>query len=328
MRVVFPDDWNGVFEAAPEIARLRQRVEVITHRVRPDDLAGALKAADIAIALRERTSYDTALLEQLPNLKLIVSVGGDWNPSIDKDTALARGIMVCHTSGAIPSVGSAYAGHNPSMVEMTIGMMISAMREFGEQDRALRNGEWPGAQGRVLYGKTLGIVGLGRLGTQVANAARFFGMRIIAAGLTLTPERAEKAGAEFRTLPELFSEADVISINLKLTPETRGVIDSSLLNRMKPGALLVNTARGPIVDEADLLSALQQKRIRAALDVYDQEPLPADHPLRKTEGTLLLAHCGWPTDDGYARMIPETVAVIGAFLDGAPINVEGKAAVL
>jgi phosphoglycerate dehydrogenase-like enzyme len=323
MRVVFPDDWNGTFEAAPEIAALRKRVDVVTYRVRPDDLASALKDADIAVALRERTPYTAALLETLPNLKLIVSVGGNWNPSIDKDVAMARGVTVCFTSGAVPSLGSAYSGPNPSMIEMTIGMMISLMRQFDEQDRAMRVGEWPGAQGRVLYGKTLGIVGLGRLGSQVAQMAKVFGMRIIAAGLTLTPERAAAAGAEFRSLEDLFSESDIISINLKLTDETRGLIDKRLLGRMKPDALLINTARGPLVNEADLLDALQNKRIGgAALDVYDQEPLPADHPLRKTERTLLLAHCGWPTDEGFARMIPETVAVIEAFLDGSPINVE------
>jgi phosphoglycerate dehydrogenase-like enzyme len=328
MRVVFPDDWNGAFEAAPEIAELRQRrnVEVVTHRVRPNDLASALKDADIAVALRERTRYDAAVLEQLPNLKLIVSVGGNWNPSIDKDVAMERGVLVCYTSGALPHQPSAYSGYNPSMVEMTIGMMIALMREFSEQDRAMRAGEWPGPQGRVLYGKTLGVVGFGRLGSQVAQAAKFFGMRVIAAGLTLTPERAQAAEVEYRTLEQLFSEADVISINMKLTPETRGVIDRKLIGRMKPDAVLINTARGPIVNEADLLDALQNKRIGgAALDVYDEEPLPPDHPLRKTERTLLLAHCGWPTDAGYGTMVPETVAVIDAFLDGSPINVENPA---
>jgi phosphoglycerate dehydrogenase-like enzyme len=148
-------------------------------------------------------------------------------------------------------------------------------------------------------------------------------MRVVAAGLTLTPERAAAAGVEFRTLEQLFTESDIISIHLKLSDRTRGLIDRSLLGRMKRDAILVNTSRGPIVVEADLVEALQQDTIGgAALDVYDQEPLPADHPLRKTEHTLLLAHCGWPTDAGYARMVPETVAVIEAFLDGSPINVE------
>jgi phosphoglycerate dehydrogenase-like enzyme len=259
----------------------------------------------------------------MPDLKLIVSVGGRENPSIDKDVAMQRGVLVCYTAGALPSppgVG------NASMMELTIGMMLAAMREFAEQDRELRAGGWPGPHGRVLHGKTLGIVGLGRLGTQAAQAAQFFGMRVLAAGLSLTPERAAAAGVEFRSLEQLFSESDVISIHLRLSDRSRGLINRSLLGRMKRDAILVNTARGPIVNEADLLEALQQGSIGgAALDVYDQEPLPADHPLRQAPHTLLLAHCGWPTDEGYARMIPETVAVIEAFLDGKPINVENPA---
>jgi len=321
MQIVFPDDWNGTFEAAPEVDRLRRRAEVVIHRIRPANLAGALQLADVAVALRERTRYDTPLLEAMPNLKLIVSVGGGDNPSIDKAVAMQRGVLVCHTSGALGRAGG--PSGNPSMVEMTIGMMISVLREFGEQDRGLRAGGWPGPNGRVLHGKTLGIVGLGRLGTEVARAAAFFRMRVIAAGLSLTPERAAAAGVEFRTLEALFAESDVVSIHLKLSDRTRGLIDRSLLGRMKPDAVLINTARGPIVNEADLLDALQRHSIGgAALDVYDQEPLPADHPLRQTEHTLLLAHCGWPTDQTYAQMVPETVAVIEAFLDGAPINVE------
>jgi phosphoglycerate dehydrogenase-like enzyme len=324
MQVVFPDDWNDVFATAPEMERLRARAEVVVHRVRPDNDAGLtdiLKDADVAVAIRERTRFDARLLERMPNLKLIVSIGGRENPSIDKATAFERGVLVCYTAGAVPTERPS-AG-DASMVELTIGMMMSAMREFGEQDRAMRAGEWPAPRGRILRGKTLGIVGLGRLGTGVARVAQFLGMRVIAAGLTLTPERASAAGVEFRSLEDLFSEADVISVHLKSTDTTRSLIDRKLLGRMKPDALLVNTARGPIVNEADLVDALQRGAIGgAALDVYDQEPLPPDHPLRHTERTLLLAHCGWPTDDGYSRIVPETVAVIEAFLDGAPINVE------
>jgi phosphoglycerate dehydrogenase-like enzyme len=253
----------------------------------------------------------------------VVSVGGKDNPSIDKQVAMARGALVCFTAGAIPAAAGPGSAYNASMIEMTIGMIIAAMREFAEQDRALKAGEWPGPNGRVLHGKTLGVVGLGRLGSQVARAAQFFGMQVIAAGVTLTPERAEAAGVGYRSLEDLFAESDVISINMKLTEKTRGLVDRSLLARMKPDALLVNTARGPIVNEADLVDALQRHTIGgAALDVYDQEPLPADHPLRHTDHTLLLAHCGWPTDESYAHMIPDTVAVIEAFLDGSPINVE------
>jgi phosphoglycerate dehydrogenase-like enzyme len=327
MQVVIPDDWNGAFAAAPEVARLRQRADVKIYRVRPDNVLAALRDADVAVALRERTRYSAGVLDQMPNLKLIVSVGGRENPSIDKDVAMGRGVLVCFTGGAMGNALPPPARGNPSMTEMTLGMMISVMRGFGVQDRAMRAGEWPGPVGRVLYGKTLGVVGLGRLGSDLARVAQFLGMRVIAAGLTLTPERAAAAGVEFRSLDELFSEADVISIHYRSTAKSRGLVNVRLLGRMKPDAVLINTSRGPIVEESALVEALQQHRILgAALDVYNDEPLPADHPLRHTDNTLLLAHCGWPTDEGYSRMIPETVRVIEAFLDGAPINVENPAA--
>ncbi len=325
MQVVIPDDWNRAFEAAPEIARLRNRADVVIRRVRPDHLAELMHAADVAVALRERTRYDAALLAAMPTLKLIVSVGGRENPSIDKDVAMERGILVCYTAGALGDSGPAAPRGNPSMTEMALGMMISMMRGFGVQDRAMRAGEWPSVIGHVLYGKTLGILGLGRLGTELATVARYLGMRVIAAGLTLTPERAAANNVEFRSIDELFSESDVISIHLRSTDITRGLVSARLLARMKPDAVLINTSRGPIVDEQALVDVLRHHRIGgAALDVYDAEPLPADHPLRQTDNTLLLSHCGWPTDEGYSRMIPETVAVIEAFLDGAPINVENE----
>lgn len=323
MQVLIPDDWNGAFADAPEIAQLRQRADVVIHHVRPANLPEVARDANIAIALRERTRYDGRLLAAMPDLKLIVSVGGRENPSIDKATAFERGVLVCYTAGALADRLPAPPPGNPSMTEMALGMMISVMRGFGEQDRAMRAAQWPGPLGRVLYGKTLGIVSLGRLGSDLARVAKFMGMRILAAGLTLTPERAAAAGAEFRSLEALFSESDVISIHLRSTETTRGLVNAALLGRMKPNAVLINTSRGPIVEEAALVEALQQHRIGgAALDVYDEERLPADHPLRHTDNTLLLAHCGWPTDEGYSRMIPETVRVIEAFLDGAPINVE------
>jgi len=323
VQVVFPDDWNGAFEAAPEIARLRQRADVKIYRVRPDNVLDAVRDADITVALRERTRFDANVLQQMPNLKLIVSVGGRENPSIDKEVAMGRGVVVCFTGGAMGNSLPPAPKGNPSMTELALGMMISVMRGFGVQDRAMRAGEWPGPVGRVLYGKTLGILGLGRLGSEFARVGQLLGMRVLAAGLTLTPERAAAAGVEFRSLDDLFSESDVVSIHYRSTEKSRGMVNARLLARMKPDAVLINTSRGPIVDEAALVEVLQHHRILgAALDVYDAEPLPADHPLRRTDNTLLLAHCGWPTDDGYSRMIPETVRVIEAFLDGAPINVE------
>ena len=216
MQVVFPDDWNGAFAGAPRsCARLRQRADVNIFRVRPDDVVDAVRDADVVVALRERTRYDARVLQQMPNLKLIVSVGGRDNPSIDKDVAMDRGVLVCYTAGALPDSLPPPAPGNPSMTEMALGMMISVMRGFDVQDRAMHTGEWPGPIGRVLYGKTLGIVGLGRLGSDLARVGQFLGMRVVAAGVTLTPERAAAAGVEFRSLDDLFSEADVVSIHLK-----------------------------------------------------------------------------------------------------------------
>jgi phosphoglycerate dehydrogenase-like enzyme len=221
---------------------------------------------------------------------------------------------VCYTAGALPSppgVG------NASMMELTIGMMLAAMREFAEQDRELRAGGWPGPHGRVLHGKTLGIVGLGRLGTQVAQAAQFFGMRVLAAGLSLTPERAAAAGVEFRSLEQLFSESDVVSIHLRLSDRSRGLINRSLLGRMKRDAILVNTARGPIVDREALATALSTGQIAgAALDVTSPEPLPADDPLWQAPNLLVVPHIGSATWSARERMTEIAVENILAGLEG------------
>src|SRR5438477_4359018 len=208
MRIVIPDDWNGAYEAASELDALRQRAEVVVVGERSAATFEALREADIAVGVRERTRYDAKQLADMPKLKMICQLGGKEVPHIDLQSANSRGVLVCSTSGM---------GASPvSMVELTIGMMISAMRQFPQQDRVLHDGGWPRPTGRILPGKLLGIVGLGRLGTEVAKAAQFFGMRVAAAGKTLTQERAAAAGAEFYELERLFEEADVVSIHLKL----------------------------------------------------------------------------------------------------------------
>lgn len=313
MRIVIPDDWNAAYESATQLDALRSRAEVVIVGQRSPAMFQALRDADIVVGLRERTKFDANQLAQMPKLKLICQLGGKEVPHIDLPTATERGVLVCSTSG----MGASPA----SMVELTIGVIIAALRQFPQQDRVLHEGGWPRPTGRIMQGKLLGIVGLGRLGSAVANAAQFFGMRVAAAGKTLTPERAAAAGVEFFELHRLFAEADVISIHLKLNAATRGLVTRQLIERMKPDAFLINTARGPVLDEAALVDALKEGRIAgAALDVYDEEPLPADHPLRGCDRALLLGHCGWPTDANYADLVPRTVEVITAFLDGQPIN--------
>ncbi|MCC7104157.1 MAG: hypothetical protein IT307_03365 [Chloroflexi bacterium] len=198
---------------------------------------------------------------------------------------------------------------------------------MAEQDRALRAGTWPLLVGQELTGKTLGILGLGRIGKAVARVAQALGMRIVAAGLTLTPERAAEGGAEFRTIDQLMAEADVVSVHFKLSDRTRGIVSRERLASMKPTAVLVNTARGPIVDEEALVEALLRGRIAgAAIDVYGTEPLPASHPLLGCQTAFLTAHTGWVTDTSYNEFVDGVVDNIEAYLAGRPANVKNPEA--
>ena len=321
-RVVVLDDWNDVYGSSPHVERLQQRAEVAIYTdpaPSEDTTLQRLAGAAIAVANRERTRFGAALLEALPDLELIAQTG-DGVQHIDVKAATACGVLISTTPG----------GSTTGMVELTIGMMIAAMRRFAEQDRALRAGNWPLWVGQSLEGKTLGIVGLGRIGKTVARAAQSFGMRVLASGISLTPERAQESGVEYRDLDDLFAESDVVSIHLKLSDRSRGLITAAHLSKMKPTAVLVNTARGPIVDEGALVGALKSRRIAgAALDVYDQEPLPPDHPLLSCETALLAAHCGWVTDTSYERFISGIVENIESYLDGQPqhvVNPEAAAA--
>jgi phosphoglycerate dehydrogenase-like enzyme len=313
-RVVVLDDWNEAFGGAAPIERLRERVELTIHTDQApsrDETLRRLAGAEIVVANRERTRFDAATFEALPDLRLIAQTG-DGCLHIDLPAASRAGVLV----SATPS------GSRASMVELTIGLMIAAMRRFGEQDRALRAGRWTNYIGQALEGKTLGVVGVGRLGSRVGKVAQALGMRVIAAGIFLTPERAEEHGFEYRSLDELCSEADVISVHVRLTELTRGLIGASHLARMKPTAVLVNTARGPIVDEGALAGALRSRRIAgAALDVYGQEPLPPNHPLLSCETALLTAHTGWVTDNNYQRFVAGIAENITAYLDGQPQHV-------
>jgi phosphoglycerate dehydrogenase-like enzyme len=313
-RVVILDDWNEAYGASAPIARLRQRAEVTIdtgHAPSQAGVADRLAGTEIVVGNRERTAFGADFFQSARDLKLLVQTG-DGVQHIDLPAATAAGVLVSVTPG----------GSTASMVEFTIGMIIGAMRRVAEQDRALRAGHWPLWIGKELDGKTLGVVGLGRLGSRVAKTAQFFGMRVVASGLTLTPERAAAEGVEYRDLDSLLPESDVVSIHLKLSDRTRGLITASHLAKMKPSAVLVNTARGPIVDEGALVGALRSGRIAgAALDVYDQEPLPPDHPLLSCETALLTAHCGWVTDRTYDRFISGVVENIESYLDGRPLHV-------
>ena len=260
------------------------------------------------IALRERTKFDAPFFEAMPQLELIAQTGHHVY-HVDMPAATKAGVLV--------GLGLGAAGQGFSTAELTIGLMLAIMRRIPQTDRAIRSGEWPLVLGRALRGKKLGILGLGRVGREVARIAQAFGMEVVAWGPTLTPERAQASGARYMDLDELLSAADVVSVHLTLSDTSRGLIDEARLRRIGPGIWLINTSRGQIVDEAALARVLADGALGgAALDVFGEEPLPAESPFCKLDNVVLTAHLGWPADDTYRLMAEGTVEVIEAYIDG------------
>jgi phosphoglycerate dehydrogenase-like enzyme len=286
-------------------------VEVVDRHIADhSELVERLLASEIVVAMRERTPFPASLLGALPNLRLLITTGMA-NAVIDLGAAQAAGVTVCGTQGS----GNA-------MPELTIGMMIALTRNFAQEDAAVRAGGWQHTIGPGLSGRTLGIVGLGRLGTPVATLGQALGMSVIAWSPHLTTQRAQAAGARSVSKAELFATSDVVSIHMPLAEVTRGIVGTAELAAMKPTAYLINTSRGPIVDETALIAALQHHRIAGAgLDVYDVEPLPPDHPLRGLRNTLLLPHIGYVTSDAYRTMYAHVVEDIVAWDAGHPVRV-------
>ena len=308
MRIAILDDIHQAWEPTEGVRQLRERanVEIFTDLTSgPEQLDGF----DAVIANRERTRFDRAFLAALKTVRLIVQTG-NHAAHIDFATAEALGI----------TVGKASGGYSVGAAELAIGLAIAAMRQIPQLDRKIRHGQWEVPSTPILQGKTFGVVGLGRVGSHTARIAAAFGMKIIAWGPTLDAARAAQAGAQYRELDALLAEADIVSIHVSLTPQTRGLIDARRLGLMRPSAWLVNTARGPIVDETALVTALQTGRIAGAgLDVFDQEPLPAGHPLTTLPNVVLTPHIGWPTDAGYARFADSACEVVFAYLDGGEV---------
>ncbi len=293
-------DWSAV--AASHV------VETVTEHL--DDVGPRLAESEVVVAMRERTTFDAALFARLPALRLLVTTGMK-NAVIDLDAARAHGVTVCGTEGT----GNA-------VPEITIGMMIALTRNFAQEDAAVRAGGWQHTIGPGLGGKILGIVGLGRLGIPVAALAQAFGMHVIAWSPRLTQERADPHGVRAVSKDELFRTADVITIHMPLSPSSAGVIGAGELRSMKPTGYLINTSRGPLVDEAELISALRSGSIAGAgLDVYDVEPLPTDHPLRSVPNTLLLPHIGYVTTEVYQLWFTQVVEDILAWTAGSPVRV-------
>jgi phosphoglycerate dehydrogenase-like enzyme len=307
VKIAVLDDYQGVALKMADWSGLANRAQVEVyndHLADPDAVVKRLLPYDIVCVMRERTPLQRGALERLPNLKLIASTG-PRNASIDLEAAAAHGIKVVHTG---------YFG-SPT-VELTWALILGSARHLSVEAAAVRSGEWQHTIGEDLSGQTLGILGVGNLGTKVAQVALAFGMKVIAWSQNLTAEKAVAAGAALVSKDDLLRQADFVSIHLVLSDRTRGLIGTRELSLMKATARLVNTSRGPIVVEAALVAALDAGQIAgAAIDVYDVEPLPADHPYRHMPNLLATPHIGYVSRGLYERFYRDTVSNIIAWLD-------------
>ena len=320
VRLVVPDDLNDVYGRSPLFGRLGERcdVTIYTSLARTvDEVVERIGDAEIVVANRERTPLKADVLDRAPKLRLIAQTGAR-GAHLDVPAATERGILIAGTAGS-KNVRS--AGFNAaSTVELTIGLMIAASRRIPYGDAELRAGRWSQFVGRELAGRKLGIVGHGRIGSRVGQIAKAIGMDVLAWSPNMTPERAASAGVTALELDDLLRESDVVSVHLQLTPMSRGLINRERLALMKPDALLVNTARGPIVDDEALVEMLRDGRLwGAALDVYGQEPLPETHPLFSLPNVVLTPHVGWVAEDSYVSFVEGIVENVEAYLDGRPI---------
>ena len=314
MRIAVLDDYQSVAMSIADWSPLKGRAEVTVfkdHLSDDDSLVERLRDFDCILGMRERTAFKRPLLERLPKLKLLLTTGMN-NRSYDMAAATERGIMVCGTDG----------GSMPT-AELAWGLILGLARKIPQEDRATREGQWQTSLGVGMAGKTLGLLGLGKLGSQMAKIGNAFGMNVIAWSQNLTEERCRAVYAtKAASKDELISTADVMSIHLVLSDRTRGLIGKREFALMKPTAYLVNTSRGPIIDEAALIEAAKQRRIAGiGLDVYDVEPLALDHPLRHLPGTVITPHLGYVTEGNYRDYYGKSVENIVAFLDGKPRRV-------
>jgi phosphoglycerate dehydrogenase-like enzyme len=308
LRIAILDDYQGVATELADWTGLPGEVTVFTQPFPgPDAVVAALAGFDVLVAMRERTRFPAEVLERLPDLRLLVTAG----PAVDLDAAHRLGITVSAT------------GYDSSpTAELTWALILAAARDLPAEAERVRTGRWQESVGIGLHGKTLGLLGLGRLGSRVARIGQAFGMDTIAWSANLTPEKAAEHDVRAVGKHELFATADVVSIHLVLSARTRGIVGAAELAAMKPSALLVNTSRGPIVDTPALLAALRERRIAgAAVDVYDTEPLPLDDPLRTAPGLLATPHIGYVTRELYTTFYRDAVDDIAAFLDGTPVRV-------
>ena len=313
LKLALLDDYQGVALKSADWDSLAAQCTVTAFRDHLTDeaeIAERLMEFDAVMALRERTPFPRSLLERLPNLKLIASAGMR-NAAIDLDAATELGIVVCGTGGS-----------SRATMELTWCLILGLLRRLPLEHDSTRAGDWQRSIGIGLEGKTLGLIGLGNIGSQMAEVARAFHMNILAWSQNLTQERAEANGATFVTLSELLERSDIASIHTRLSDRTRGLLGARELALMKRTAYLINTSRGPIVDEGALLDVLRSGSIAGAgLDVFDEEPLPSDHPLLSMDNVLLTPHMGYVTQETYVNFYGQTLENVRSYIEGNPQRV-------
>jgi len=315
-KVAVLDDWQGVARSSADWAPLLARAQVVFFAEAFDDEDDAVrKLADfeIVLSMRERTPLPASLINRLPRLRML-GITGKGNRSLDVDACTARGIPVCNTGGG---------GAPAATAELALGLLLAAARAIPAADANIRAGRFQEGlpAGIGLAGKTIGIVGLGRLGSSMAGYCRALNMTVIAWSENLTAERAQAAGATLVSKETLLSDSDAVSIHLVLSSRSRGLIGEPDIAMMKQGAILINTSRGPIVDEAALIEAVRSGRIIAGLDVFDREPLPANHPLRCLPNTVLTPHLGYGVQETWSEYYGQSIENALAFLEGKPIRI-------
>lgn len=316
MKIAILDDYQNASSHFSCVEKLREAGELVVFHAAiksEEELAERLKDVDIVLAIRERTWFTGGLLERLPKLKLISQTSSGVS-HIDLDAATRLGILVSTTGR-----------DTRGTIELTIGLILAVTHNIAAEDRAMRSGKWQTTVQTLIHGKILGILGLGHIGSQVARIARSLGMKVIAWSPTLTQERAQESGAESTSIREVLGKADIVSIHLRLTEQTRGLIGWEEIKLMKKSAFLINTARGAIVDEAALIKALRTQQIAGAgLDVFHHEPIDRNNPLLKMDNVVLTPHIGFVTDEGLALYFGEAVENILNFLSGNPTNLVNK----
>ena len=318
-KVAILDDYARVALDSADWSRVQARAEitVFDRHLSEAEAAEALQPFDVICTVRERMALPRTLIERLPNLKLITIIGMSL-PNLDMVAATEHGVIVGHSNFGSP----AFAGVANATPELTWGLLIATVRHIGHEHARMSQGGWQSTTGMILAGRTLGLLGLGRIGKRMAEYAKVFGMEVIAWSQNLTAEAASAVGVRRVEKDEMFAQADVLSIHLVLSDRTRGLVTAADLGRMKPTAYLINTSRGPIVQEAALIAALKEGRIAGAgLDVFDQEPPPADHPYRSMANVTLTPHLGYVTRETLHAFYSDTVENVAGFLEGGPIRV-------